>query len=81
MLKFYVCRFVDSNGTVQDSYTYGKNGSFSKDFTHTQTTEEYNGITDVPMNGLETNNIAQADKLFDKISQNSNIEWDYFKFE
>src|SRR5690606_30228979 len=67
-----VVRFVDDKGKVKDSYTYGENGSFRKDFKHTETK-----VGAVPINELRTDNVKQADKLFEKISQNSNIEWEH----
>ncbi|UUV22013.1 RHS repeat domain-containing protein [Paenimyroides aestuarii] len=67
-----IVQFVDNKGTIKDEYKYGDNGSFKKDFQHTETKKG-----DIPINELKTNNFKKGDKLFDKIAQNSNIEWEY----
>lgn len=68
-----VVNFVDEKGQVKDSYEYGKKGSFKKDF-DLDKGKFSNGKR---FTALSTFNIKQSTKLFNKIAENSNIEFEY----
>src|SRR5690554_4395279 len=75
-----VVNFVDKKGEVKDSYEYGKNGSFRKDFDIVKEKLQYtrqNGTKEVKdYVNLITSNIKESNELFEKIRQNSNVEFE-----
>lgn len=68
-----VVNFIDGNGDLKDQYTYGKQGSFSKDFNYRKGNLKGNGKEFM---SLRTSNNTKAHELFDFISKNSDVEFE-----
>ena len=68
-----VVNFVDKKGEVKDSYEYGKNGSFKKDFTVKNATFKENGDKFSSLISTKNN---KAHELFEFIAKNSDVEFE-----